>query len=117
MVDNICVVADSHHNAPVALVAVNGGKIKELAASLGVHSEHVDELVSDPKVVQAVLQQLRGIAAAQKMEKWEFVAAVKLYAQPWTPDSGLLTEAMKLKRHEIAKRFKDDIDALYAKVQ
>jgi len=117
-VDNICLVADSHQNAPVALIAVNHAKLKELASTqgLGGNDAHVDELVNDPRVEKAVLSQLNSISAAQRMEKWERVAAVRLYSHPWTPDSGLLTEAMKLKRHEIAKRFKDDIDALYKNV-
>lgn len=34
--------------------------------------------------------------------------------EPWTPASGLLTEALKLKRKNIQEAFKDQIKSLYA---
>lgn len=48
--------------------------------------------------------------------QWEKIAALQLYPVPWTPQSGLLTEAMKLKRHEIHRQFHVDIDRLYKNV-
>jgi len=113
VVDNMCVVGDSHHGAPVALVAVNHAKLKELAAGLGQSSSNIESLCANLHVIAAVLSQLNGIASSQKLEKWERLAAVKLYSVPWTAESGLLTEAMKLKRHEINKQFKEDIHQLY----
>jgi long-chain acyl-CoA synthetase len=116
VVDNICVVGNSHHGAPVALVAPNHAKLVALAATLGVNSSDVAALCANPTVISGVLSQLNSVATSQKLEKWERLAAVQLYAQPWTPDSGLLTEAMKIKRHEVGKRFKEDIDRLYKNV-
>jgi len=117
VVENICVVADSHHGAPVALIAVNHAHIKEVAQSVGVNASSLDSACQDAKVQQAVISQLNAVAAAAKFEKWERIAAVRLYAEPWTPASGLLTEAMKLKRQEIQKKFKADIDEMYTKVK
>jgi long-chain acyl-CoA synthetase len=114
IVGNVCVVADSHHNTPVALVAVNGAGLKQLAAATGMAEDApANELCDEPAIVAAALVQLNGVAGKQKLEKWERLAAVKLYAAPWTSEDGLLTEALKIKRHEINKRFKDDIAALY----
>ena len=36
--------------------------------------------------------------------------------QVWTPDSGLLTEALKLKRRPIAKKYEETIERLYARI-
>ena len=33
----------------------------------------------------------------------------------WTPDSGLVTEAMKLKRSPIEKKFSKELEELYEK--
>ncbi len=117
VVENICVVADSEHGAPVALVAVNHAQLKELAQQVGVSTSSLDAACNDPKVRSAARAQLNAVATSAKFEKWEKLADVQLYAEPWTPASGLLTEAMKLKRHEIGKRFKQDIDEMYQHVK
>jgi long-chain acyl-CoA synthetase len=114
LVDNICVVGDSEHTAPVALVAVNHSKLLAAAQSAGINGD-IDTIVNDPAVEKLVIQSLNTIASHESFEKWERVMAVKLYSEPWTPASGLLTEAMKLKRHEVNKRFKEDIDKMYKK--
>lgn len=35
--------------------------------------------------------------------------------EPWTPDNGLVTQAMKLKRDPIRKKFREDLDKMYSK--
>lgn len=115
LVDNICVVGDSEHGAPIALVAVNHAKLLELAQQMGLTGD-LEAVCADSAVRKAVQKQLHHVADQNRFEKWEKVAAVQLYAEPWTPQSGLLTEAMKLKRYEIQKRFKKDIDHLYKSV-
>ena len=116
LIDNICIVADSHHGAPAALAAVNHNNLVAMAQEMGVPDTDVEHLVNNPTIVSAVLAQLSSIASQNKFEKWEKLAAIKLYAEPWTPQAGLLTEAMKLKRHEINKQFKEDIKALYKRI-
>jgi long-subunit acyl-CoA synthetase (AMP-forming) len=37
-----------------------------------------------------------------------------LLEQPWTPESGMVTAAFKLKRQTIEATFKSDIDRMYA---
>jgi hypothetical protein len=32
---------------------------------------------------------------------------------PWTPESGLVTDALKLKRKAIEQKYKDDVEDLY----
>jgi long-chain acyl-CoA synthetase len=118
LVDNICVVGNSHHGAPIALVAPNHNALAALAEEQRLPSagKGIEELCRDPAVVKAVMKSLAQEAEQNKFEKWEKIAAVQLYPVPWTPESGLLTEAMKLKRHEINKMFKHDIDHLYKNV-
>jgi long-chain acyl-CoA synthetase len=38
-----------------------------------------------------------------------------IVSEPWTPASGLLTEALKLKRKSIEKAFEKEIKAAYSK--
>lgn len=48
------------------------------------------------------------------MERFEIPTKVKLLPEPWTPESGLVTAAMKLKREAVRKAFADDLKALYS---
>jgi len=49
-----------------------------------------------------------------KLERFEIPTKVKLLAEPWTPESGLVTAAMKLKREAVRKAFAGDLKALYS---
>lgn len=48
------------------------------------------------------------------MEKFEIPAKIKLLSDPWTPESGLVTAALKLKREILRKTFQADLSELYA---
>lgn len=52
-------------------------------------------------------------AKTAKLEKFEIPAKIKLLTNPWTPESGLVTAALKLKREQLKGKFKDDLNALY----
>lgn len=53
-------------------------------------------------------------AKAAKLQKTEVPAKIKLLADPWTPESGLVTAALKLKREQLKAKFNDDLQKLYA---
>lgn len=54
------------------------------------------------------------VAKASKLEKSEIPKKIKLLPDPWTPESGLVTAALKLKREQLKAKFKDDLQKLYA---
>lgn len=47
------------------------------------------------------------------LQKFEIPMKVKLLSEPWTPESGLVTAALKLKRENVRKKFAEDLKALY----
>lgn len=53
-------------------------------------------------------------AKKSRLEKFEIPAKIKLLSNPWTPDAGLVTAALKLKREVIRKAFSEDLSKLYA---
>ena len=52
-------------------------------------------------------------AKAARLEKFETPAKIKLHSEPWTPESGLVTSALKIKREAIRKAFSEDLAELY----
>ncbi|CAH1454553.1 unnamed protein product [Lactuca virosa] len=48
-----------------------------------------------------------------KLDMFELPAKIKLLPDPWTPESGLVIAALKLKREQLKAKFKDDLQKLY----
>ena len=47
------------------------------------------------------------------MEKFEIPKVLTLAPEAWTPESGLVTAAFKLKRKMVQNFFQQDIDQMY----
>ena len=53
------------------------------------------------------------VGKAAKLEKFEIPGKIKLLPDPWTPESGLVTAALKLKRDNLKRAFADELKELY----
>lgn len=53
------------------------------------------------------------VARASKLDKFEVPTKIRLLPEPWTPESGLVTAALKIKREQIKAKFKDELQKLY----
>ncbi|KAI9331214.1 hypothetical protein BDR26DRAFT_922213 [Obelidium mucronatum] len=120
-VQNICVYADPEESYAIALIQPIEKEIRALAASLnktpGVDVEHLDfqELCNRQDIRYGVLASLKDVAKTVGFKQAEIVGQVVLSAEEWTPQSGLLTAAMKLQRKLIVHKFKAEINAAYSK--
>ena len=52
-----------------------------------------------------------------RLEKFEMPGAVSLCREEWTPESGLTTAAMKLKRRPLQDFYQADINRMYGQGQ
>ncbi|ELP90672.1 long-chain-fatty-acid--CoA ligase, putative [Entamoeba invadens IP1] len=108
VVDTICVFADAFHDFTIALVLPNKKVVEELS-----EGKSFVEACNDESVIQKVrsIMKLNESGLSGK----EIVKHIALISEDWNPENEMLTAALKLKRPAIAKRYKDVIDALYAK--
>ncbi|KAG7578723.1 AMP-dependent synthetase/ligase [Arabidopsis thaliana x Arabidopsis arenosa] len=113
-VDNIMVHADPMNSYCVALVVPSRGALEKWADEAGVKHSDFAELCENSEAVKEVQQSLTKAGKAAKLEKFELPAKIKLLPEPWTPESGLVTAALKIKREQIKSKFKDDLNKLYA---
>ena len=101
LVDNLCVCAKPTESFTVALVVPDESKLHDFAVSsnLILKDEQLtfQELCSNDKVIKEVLKDLGIHGSALGLEKFEVPKQVTLISELWTPDSGLVTAAMKLK--------------------
>lgn len=113
IVENICVYGDPSKTYCVALVVPNEKALSELAESLGVRGEFA-ELCSNPIIEKAVLKELSEHAKKSRLQKFETPATITLCPEVWSPDSGLVTAAFKIKRKDVQERYKAEINRMYA---
>ncbi|EOA29947.1 hypothetical protein CARUB_v10013048mg, partial [Capsella rubella] len=113
-VDNIMVHADPMNSYCVALVVTSQGALEKWAEEAGVKHSDFAELCENSEAVKEVQQSLTKAGKAAKLEKFELPAKIKLLSEPWTPESGLVTAALKIKREQIKAKFKDELSKLYA---
>lgn len=57
---------------------------------------------------------LMSLCITAKLEKFELPTALFLTSELWTPDTGLVTAAFKLKRKSIQVKYQDAINRMYA---
>ncbi|MCL7051563.1 hypothetical protein MKW94_010990 [Papaver nudicaule] len=112
-VDNIMVHADPFHSFCVALVVPSHHALENWAHGAGIEYSNFSDLCENEETVREVQQSLLKVAKVAKLDKFESPAKIKLLPDPWTPESGLVTAALKLKREQLKAKFKDDLLKLY----
>ncbi|KAL1543833.1 Long chain acyl-CoA synthetase 9, chloroplastic [Salvia divinorum] len=113
-VENIMVHADSLYNYCVALVVASQYTLEAWASKQGIQYSDFADLCQKEETLKEVSNSLLKEAKAARLEKFEVPAKIKLLSEAWTPESGLVTAALKLKREVIRKTFSDDLSKLYS---
>jgi len=70
-------------------------------------------LCKNPEFKKAILDDLRSIAQKSKLNRFEELLNIYLDSQFWTPDTGLVTDALKNKRPVLEKHYKAELEQLY----
>ena len=65
-------------------------------------------------MIKEVLKDLTNHGLKMGLEKFEIPKQIVLIPELWTPDSGLVTAAMKLKRKDIEKKYSAEIEKMYS---
>nr|GMD51094.1 long chain acyl-CoA synthetase 9, chloroplastic [Ipomoea batatas] len=113
-VDSIMVHADPFHSYCVALVVAAQAALEDWAAEHAIQFVDFSDLCIKEETIKEVYTSLVKAAKAARLEKFEIPAKIKLLPEPWTPESGLVTAALKLKRDVIRKTFSEDLAKLYS---
>lgn len=112
-VDNLMIHADPFHSYCVALVVASQSAVEEWASKKGISFSDFAEFCEREEAIKEVHSSLVKAAKEARLEKFEIPAKIKLLPNPWTPESGLVTAALKLKRDIVRKAFSEDLSKLY----
>ncbi|XP_028271779.1 long-chain-fatty-acid--CoA ligase 4 [Parambassis ranga] len=112
LIDNICAYANSEQNYVISFVVPNQKKLTELATQRGIAGTW-EEICTHPDMESEVLKEIKKVAANIKLQRFEIPVKVHLSPEPWTPETGLVTDAFKLKRKELKNHYLHHIERMY----
>ncbi|XP_072732939.1 long-chain-fatty-acid--CoA ligase 4 isoform X1 [Ciconia boyciana] len=112
LIDNICAYAKSDQSYVISFVVPNQKKLTALAEQKGIAGTWVD-ICNNPTMEAEILQEIKEVANKMKLERFEIPIKVRLSPEPWTPETGLVTDAFKLKRKELKNHYLNDIERMY----
>ena len=95
--DNVCVFADQQELSCVAIAVANPVQIGRLCAQLGLKLE-IEDACKNKQIIEKVFETFREAAKTGKLHKQEIPSKIYLISEQWTPESGFVTDALKLKR-------------------
>ncbi|XP_077141260.1 long-chain-fatty-acid--CoA ligase 4 isoform X1 [Ranitomeya variabilis] len=112
LIDNICAYANSLQSYVISFVVPNQKKLTSLALQHGIEGAW-EEICNNPTMEAEVLKEIKEVASSMKLERFEIPIKVRLSPDPWTPETGLVTDAFKLKRKELKNHYLNDIERMY----
>ncbi|KAK6310587.1 hypothetical protein J4Q44_G00186420 [Coregonus suidteri] len=110
-VDNICAYANSDQSYVIGFVVPNQKQLMVLAEQRGLRGSW-EEICNNPDMERDVLRIITEAALSAKLERFEIPKKIRLSAEPWTPETGLVTDAFKLKRKALKSHYQDDIERI-----
>lgn len=130
-VNNICIYANSLLPKPVALVVPAEKAVRALADELGVQEKDWKSVCAHAAVKKAVYETLISKAKETGLKPAEILFDIYLCSEEWTTENvsslqqvacqlcystfslqGLLTAAQKVKRNDIVKMYKHDLEEM-----
>uniref|UniRef100_A0A673HQY5 long-chain-fatty-acid--CoA ligase n=1 Tax=Sinocyclocheilus rhinocerous TaxID=307959 RepID=A0A673HQY5_9TELE len=112
LVDNICAYANSDESYVIGFVVPNQKQLRALAERKRVRGLW-EELCNNPVIEEEVLKVITETALTTQLERFEIPRKIRLSVEPWTPETGLVTDAFKLKRKELKSHYQNDIERMY----
>ena len=71
------------------------------------------QLEINKKLVDKLSKEIMNHCVGHGIDRFEIPTKVKFVKEIWLPDTGLVTDSLKLKRKEIEKFYAKEIDLLY----
>ena len=110
-ITNIMVVGEQRpYN--VAVIVPDFDALDKWAAEHGIEPADRDALLHDQQVLDLYRDELDAHSA--HIKGYERIRAFALEPEEFTPENGMLTPSLKIKRRAVVARYGDDIEALYA---
>lgn len=111
LIEQVMVIGENR-NFPAALVVPNFDALKDWCSKNNVTFTTKQEIITNEKVKKTFLAEFDF--CNKNFGKTEQVKKIELVADEWSPNTGLLTPTMKLKRKIILEKYKNLVEKIYA---
>ncbi|VDD94238.1 unnamed protein product [Enterobius vermicularis] len=116
LIDNVCVYGCPLESFVIALIVPNQKYLTKLAEDIGFSGLEWSQLCENKEVVDEFKKRLDAHAIKSTVLNFaEIPGKIYLCNEVWTSESGLLTEALKLKRRPLKEKYESVIDTLYGR--
>ncbi|KAL8434196.1 hypothetical protein ACSSS7_003297 [Eimeria intestinalis] len=79
-------------------------------------SQPLSEVIKDPQLQQAILDDMQQVGKREGLKGFEMARKLRLHADPFTVENGLITPTFKLKRHYAKEVFAGEIKQMYQEI-
>lgn len=76
-------------------------------------SEVIEAAEKNEKFMSKIVKQFIDHCLSQSVDRFEAPTKLKFVKESWVPDSGLVTDSLKIKRKDIDKFYQKEINQLY----
>lgn len=127
-VDNCCVMAYGTKSHAIVLVSPNHAKMLEILSEAKVpgvekvqslsgineKAKEIHSLIeSSPKLVEGLTKETMAHCLKLGLQRFEVPTKLKFVPELWLPDTGLVTDSLKLKRKALENFYQKEIEAAY----
>ncbi|UJR20379.1 hypothetical protein I4U23_023510 [Adineta vaga] len=112
IVENCCLCAAASAEYTVVLISPNPKQMANYTQKYFGETEW-QKLIDDDDFNEQVLKDVQDACKKGHIERFETPQRVRIVVESWTPETGLVTDALKLKRKAIELKYAAEIEELY----
>jgi len=111
LVENVCLYADPNQEFTVAIVVPNLNAVKEMMNDENLTAENCN---ANAEAKAKMVAELTKFGVKNGLEKFELPRKLHLDGvTEWTPESGLVTAAFKIRRRNVYEKYQEEITQMY----
>lgn len=111
----VAAILGERRKFPAVMISPNFTLLEEWARTNNIRFSSRAELVANPKVQALYEEIVEGIN--QNLARFEKLKRVLVVADEFTPDNGIMTPTLKLRRRVVEERYRQQIDDLYTQAE
>jgi long-chain acyl-CoA synthetase len=111
----VAAILGERRKFPAVMISPNFGRLEDWARANHIPFSTRAELVANPKVQALYEEIVEGIN--QNLARFEKLKRVLVVEDEFTPENGVLTPTLKLRRRVVEERYRHQIDDLYTQAE
>ncbi|XP_075877402.1 fatty acid CoA ligase Acsl3-like isoform X2 [Nelusetta ayraudi] len=112
LVGNIWIYAKSEQSYVIGFIVPSRNALLAMVEQMQVRGTF-EEVCKNLLIEKEVLRVITEAGLAAQLERFEIPRKIRLCPNAWTPQSGLVTDACKVKRMELKNHYQEEIDKMY----